>query len=246
MVLFIEDGTHETQKAMLNEASDKLRADGLVVAFSQIKKDIGQRLAEYVGVKEEMLPVIQIVDFQGEDLAKYTMDKEVSVENMVEFAQQWKNKELKRQFKSAAEPAELYEGNVMTLVGTNFNTEVLQVEGRHTLIEFYAPWCGHCKKLIPEYEKLAAKLRGFSNLVIAKMDSTENEVENVSVQGFPTFKFFKADKSMIDYDAGRTAEDMEKWLIENVEGLKEWISTQSTTPESTETADVASEAKEEL
>lgn len=71
---------------MLNEASDKLRADGLVVAFSQIKKDIGQRLAEYVGVKEDMLPLIQIVDFHGEDLAKYTMDKEVSVENMVEFA----------------------------------------------------------------------------------------------------------------------------------------------------------------
>lgn len=41
IILFIDESAHESQKAMLNEASDKLRADGLVVSFSQIKKDIG-------------------------------------------------------------------------------------------------------------------------------------------------------------------------------------------------------------
>jgi len=55
------------------------------------------------------------------------------------------------------------------------------VPGRNTLVEFYAPWCGHCKKLTPEYEALATKLVGFENLMIAKVDSTENEVPNVSV-----------------------------------------------------------------
>lgn len=114
-------------------------------------------------------------------MAKYSMAKEVSVENMVEFAQQWKNKELKRVYKSAAVPAESHENSVRILVGTNFDEEVNQVEGRYTLVEFYAPWCGHCKKLTPEYEALAKKLAGFDKVVIAKVDSTENEVENVNI-----------------------------------------------------------------
>lgn len=84
--LFIDESAHDNYKLMLNEASDKLRADGLVVSFSQTKKEIGLRLAEYLGVKDDMLPMVQIVDFNGEDMAKYTLDKEVNVENMVEFA----------------------------------------------------------------------------------------------------------------------------------------------------------------
>lgn len=243
MILFVDETAHEAQKAMLNEASDKLIADGLVCSFSQIKKDIGQRLAEYVGVKEDMLPLVQVIDFQGDDLAKYTMDKEVSVENMVEFAQQWKNKELKRQYKSAAEPEQSHENNVRILVGTNFEAEVLQVEGRHTLVEFYAPWCGHCKKLTPEYEALATKLKGFDKIVIAKVDSTENEVPNVAVQGFPTIKFF-ADNKVVDYDAGRTAKDMEAWLVEKVEGLKEFLAKE-TAQDAPQDAEKAEEATKE-
>jgi len=44
---------------------------------------------------------------------------------MVEFAQQWKNKELKRQYKSAPEPEHPHENNVRVLVGSNFEAEVL-------------------------------------------------------------------------------------------------------------------------
>jgi thiol-disulfide isomerase/thioredoxin len=47
------------------------------------------------------------------------------------------------------------------------------------LVEFYAPWCGHCKKLTPIFENVAKKFRGFENLIIAKVDSTENEIEGI-------------------------------------------------------------------
>lgn len=235
----------DTHKAMLNEASDKLRADGLIVSYSQIKKDIGQRLGEYLGVKEDMLPMVQICDFAGDDMAKYTMDKEVNVENMVEFSQLWKNKELKRVYKSAAEPAESHENGVRILVGTNFDKEVNQVEGRYTLVEFYAPWCGHCKKLTPEYEALALKLKGFENVVIAKVDSTENEVQNVNISGFPTIKMFGPEQKVTDYDSGRNAADMEKWLSEHVQGLKEWLESQKSEVVSEEAA-IKEETKEEL
>lgn len=135
-------------------------------------------------------------------------------------------------------PAESHDGNVRVLVGKNFNEVVYQAE-KDVLVEFYAPWCGHCKKLTPIYEAVAKKFRGFENLVIAKMDSTENEVEGISIQGFPTLKFFKRGSTTPqEYNSGRDEASFEKFLLENVEGLKEWNDAQSTA--STE------EKKEEL
>ena len=52
------------------------------------------------------------------------------------------------------------------------------------LIEFYAPWCGHCKSLAPKYEELAKKLEKEDDIVIAKMDATANDVpSNFEVRG---------------------------------------------------------------
>ena len=47
---------------------------------------------------------------------------------------------------------------------------------RDVLIEFYAPWCGHCKSLAPKYDELGEKLTGEDSVVIAKMDATANDV----------------------------------------------------------------------
>lgn len=72
---------------------------------------------------------------------------------------------------------------------------------KDVLVKFYAPCiiyliiligCGHCKSLAPEWEAAAETLKGNKNIVIAKIDSTANEVDGVDIKGFPTLKFYPA------------------------------------------------------
>lgn len=88
----------------------------------------------------------------------------------------------------------------------NFDGVALDTE-KDVLVEFYAPWCGHCKQLIPIYEKLARHYRGNPNVLIAKIDSTANELENHKIVSFPTIKLFKKETNeIVNYSGARTFE----------------------------------------
>ena len=58
------------------------------------------------------------------------------------------------------------------------------------MVEFYAPWCGHCKSLAPEYEKAARALKGIINIGAVDMTTDQAVGAPFNIQGFPTIKFF--------------------------------------------------------
>ena len=83
---------------------------------------------------------------------------------------------------------------VVQLTPANFQKEVIQSKGLW-LVEFYAPWCGHCKSLAPEYEKLAKALEGIVNVGAVDADAHRDIGGQYNVQGFPTIKFFGENKN---------------------------------------------------
>jgi len=113
-------------------------------------------------------------------------------------------------------------GKVKIVVAKNFD-EIVNDESKDVLIEFYAPWCGHCKSLAPKYDELAEKLKDEPNIVIAKMDATANDVpSNYEVKGFPTIYFAsKGNKdSPKSYEGGREVDDFIAYLKrESTDGI---------------------------
>ena len=86
------------------------------------------------------------------------------------------------------------------------------------MIEFYAPWCGHCKSLIPVYNELGDHFSSNKNVVIAKMDATNNDIgrpDLFDVAGFPTIYFRPAGGDVMKYESGRDLESFKTFINEN-------------------------------
>lgn len=147
---------------------------------------------------------------------KYAMEpEEMDSEVLRDFVMAFKKGKVKPIIKSQPVPKN-NKGPVKVVVGKTFDDIVLDTQ-KDVLIEFYAPWCGHCKKLDPEYLALGKKYKAEKNLVIAKMDATANDVPNDSykVEGFPTIYFAPSNskQSPVKFEGGdRTVEGLSKFV----------------------------------
>lgn len=101
--------------------------------------------------------------------------------------------------------AEFYGGSdVIALTPDNFD-QITKSE--MVLVEFYAPWCGHCKSAVPDVKKAATALKGVVKVAAVDADAHRDLGQRFAIQGFPTFKFL-VDGKPVDMNGGRTAKEL--------------------------------------
>jgi len=204
---------HEAKVAILKDQATKNKGKMLFVTINTDEED-HKRILEFFGIVDSELPTFRAIRL-GEEMAKFKPeDDSVTAENVEKFVTDFQEGKLKQHLMSEEIPEDWDKEPVKVLVGKNFHDVAMDVE-KDVLVEFYAPWCGHCKQLVPIWDKLGEKYADNENIVIAKMDSTANELEEVKVQGFPTIKLFKkGTNEIVDYNGDRTVEGFSKFLDE--------------------------------
>jgi protein disulfide isomerase family A protein 3 len=174
--------------------------------------EFGGELTEFGldNAEGEKKPVAAIRDEQNR---KFVLKETFSVDSLEKFINDFVEGKLEPYMKSEEVPED-NTNPVKVVVGKNFD-EIVNDANKDVLIEFYAPWCGHCKKLSPIYDELAEKLKDETEITIAKMDATANDVPSqFNVRGFPTIYFApKGDKkNPKQYNGGREVDDFVKYL----------------------------------
>lgn len=163
-------------------------------------------------------PAFAIQDTAKNQKFPFDQSKEITADSIGSFVDDFVAGKIDPSIKSEPIP-EKQDGPVSVVVAHNYKDIVLD-DKKDVLIEFYAPWCGHCKALAPKYEELGALYADnaeYSKLVtVAKVDATANDVPD-EIQGFPTIKLYPAGKkdSPVDYSGSRTVEDLAAFIKEN-------------------------------
>ncbi|CAF3636329.1 unnamed protein product [Rotaria sordida] len=106
--------------------------------------------------------------------------------------------------------------DTIELTDSNFDSTVIDSEDMW-LVEFMAPWCGHCKNLAPEWARAAIELKGKVKLGVVDATVHTQLAQRYGIQGFPTIKFFpsgRKDGQAEEYDGGRTSSDIVVWALD--------------------------------
>ncbi|KAF0894643.1 hypothetical protein E2562_001938 [Oryza meyeriana var. granulata] len=210
LFLNFSTGPFESFKSVYHGAAEEFKDKEIKFLIGDI--EASQGAFQYFGLKEDQVPLILIQDGDSKKFLK----AQVEPDQIVSWLKEYFDGKLSPFRKSEPIP-EVNDEPVKVVVADNVHDVVFK-SGKNVLVEFYAPWCGHCKKLAPILDEAATTLKSDEDVVIAKMDATANDVPSeFDVQGYPTLYFITPSGKMVPYEGGRTADEIVDFIKKNKE-----------------------------
>lgn len=136
-----------------------------------------------------------------------------SESELKQWVEQYHAGELEAFVKSEPIP-ESNDAGVFVLVGKQYD-EIVANRDRDVFVEYYAPWCGHCKKLAPTWDELGEKYQGDERVRIVKCDATANDVPE-EISGFPTLMYYPANGEGIKYSGAREFDALDSYIQDRI------------------------------
>ncbi|KAL5614703.1 hypothetical protein BROUX41_004798 [Berkeleyomyces rouxiae] len=200
-----------------------------------------------LNLKTDSFPAFAIHDIEKNRKFPYEQGKELVHDDIAAFVKGFKDGSVEPSIKSEPIP-ETQENAVTTVVAKSYR-DIIMDDTKDVLIEFYAPWCGHCKALAPKYEELAEMYASSDfkdKVVIAKLDATLNDVPD-EISGFPTIKMYPAGgkHSPVTYSGSRSIEDLIRFIRESGKYSADPSKKEDAVEESSTASDEASTASTE-
>ncbi|KAK3281720.1 hypothetical protein CYMTET_10510 [Cymbomonas tetramitiformis] len=114
--------------------------------------------------------------------------------------------------------------NVAALSDSDYQSSI--EDGKVYFVKFFAPWCGHCKRLAPTWEQLGSALSGNADIVVAKVDCTVSKdiCSKAGVRGYPTLKLFHKGAEQQAYKGARDLAALKKFAEDSASSLIETTS----------------------
>ena len=204
----------------------------LPVQFGDVDVDVVQDVLKSQGLKAKDLPVFRL--FAGKSV-KLTLKDDLGskIEEVASTVISWVFEEVKRlslesvglKYKKAELPKKDKKPGqgVVELSESDFDAKVINVSpDTMVLVEFFAPWCGHCKQLAPTYAQVARTVHGDTETfgektLVASVDATVHQslASKYGIQGFPTIKLFVGGKLKQDYSGPRDAASIQDFIKSN-------------------------------
>lgn len=190
--LYVIVSSNSEEYSNLKEIATNIAKDWknkLTVVLLDVEIEGNKDFLARLGVKEDQLPTARFAYTLRQKYSPPTNDlSEVKLRAFIQEVQSGKIRPNKYT-KTQEIPGDWNTGPIITLVGKNFHDVI--TSNKKTFVFFYTDTCKTCLDIEPVWEQLAEDFKGRPEIQIAKMDASENDVDEVEVTEFPTMLFFQ-------------------------------------------------------
>ncbi|KAB0796259.1 hypothetical protein PPYR_10320 [Photinus pyralis] len=186
------------------------------ITFSTVDINVKDNdfILEFSKVNKKETPTIRIIRIESErEVSTFKLEASTITAGAIKkFVNDFLDDKLQKYRLRQKLPKGWDKGDVYTLVADNFDS-VVSDASKDVLVEFCSPTSTHCIEMNQEYEEVGRHFKGTSDVIIARLDVTANELDNVNVKTLPTFHLYrKGDNKVIEYGGPRRVKEIARFV----------------------------------